>query len=227
MADQIIRFGISDGMGNRAATWRLWTPSGKSDVYLACRGLGGILKASLHESGRWHVAYSQTEFEEHVQGAILTQKDRFLDKWPRPKPFAANATLAFRIVTPHSALITPIGLSDKSVTWIPNCPPQQATEVDIVIIPNNMPDDSWPGQNKMETKPIGSLTLANREVVWLVHRVVEIPDLSSVVGGQGTFYRGRTREDLKNAEYLRALVFGEEPDGSRVIYDCAVTSSGA
>ena len=39
----------------------------------------------------------------------------------------------------------------------------------------------------------------------------------------GRFCRGRTKEDLKH-NGLRALVFGDEPDGSRVIYDCAVTA---
>ena len=39
----------------------------------------------------------------------------------------------------------------------------------------------------------------------------------------GRFYRGRTKEDLKH-NGLRALVLGDEPDGSRVIYGCAVTA---
>ena len=73
MPEQVIRFGISDGGGHRAATWKLLTPSGQSEVYLVCRELGGTLKVSLHKSGRWHVAYTETAFKDYVQGAIPTQ----------------------------------------------------------------------------------------------------------------------------------------------------------
>lgn len=221
MPEQAIRFGISDGNGHRAATWKLWTPSGKSDVYLACRALGGTLKASLHQSGSWHVAYSQTMFEEDVQGAIPTQQDRFLERWPRPTTLAPGVTLAFRIVTPHSAVTSPISQGDRIITWISNCSPPRATEIDIMIISRTTPVTGWPGKNKMYTRPIGFYTLTNGELVWAVYWVVDMPDLSPATKGVGRFYKGRSEEDLKSND-LRALVFGKEPDGSRVMYDCAV-----
>jgi len=225
MPEQVIRFGISDRSGHRAATWRLWTPSGKSDVYLACRALGGALKASLHRSGRWHVAYSQAAFKGDVQGAISTQQDRFLEKWPRPAPIAPGVTLAFRIVTPHSAVTSLSSEADGNITWIPNCPPPRATEIDIMIVSPSISVTGWPGKNKMGTQLIGSYKLTNGESVWAVHRVVDTPDLSSVAKGIGRFYKGRSEEDLKSGS-LRALVFGKEADGSRVIYDCAAMSKG-
>lgn len=225
MPEQVIRFGISDGSGHRAATWKLWTPSNKSDVYLAYRELGGALKASLHQSGSWHVAYSQMTFEDVVQGAIPTQQDRFLEKWPRPKPIAPGITLAFRIVTPHSGVTSLISEPDENITWIPNSPPPRATEIDIMIISPITPVTGWPGKNKMGTKPIGSYELTSGETVWAVYWVVDMPDLSPATKGAGRFYKGRTHEGLKS-DTLRALVFGEEPDGSRVIYDCAVIGKG-
>jgi len=226
MSEQSIRFGISDGSGHRAATWKLWTPPGKSDVYLACRELGWALKASLHQSGRWHVAYSQTAFKDDVQGAIPTQQDRFLERWLRPKPIAPGVTLAFRIVTPHSAVTSPISEADGNIIWIPNCPPLRATEIDIMIVSPTTPVTGWPGKNKMGTKPIGSYKLTSGESVWAVYWVVDMPDLSPATKGIGRFYKGRSEEDLKSGG-LRALVFGKEPDGSRVIYDCAVVSKGS
>lgn len=225
MPEQTIRFGISNGGGHRAATWRVWTPAGKADIYLATRALGGTLKASLHKSGKWHVAYGQKTFEKVVEGAIPRQKDRFLKKWPRPKPIAPGVTLAFRIVTPHSAVTSPIGEADKNVTWLPNCPPLRATEIDIMIISPTTPVTGWPGKNKMGTKPVGSYKLENGELVWVVYWVVDMPNLSAAAKGSVQFYRGRTKDDLKS-DHLRALAFGEEPDGSRVIYDCAVMGKG-
>lgn len=225
MLEQVVRFGISDGRGLRAATWRLWTPSGKSDVYLACRALGGTLKASLHQSGSWHVAYSQRAFENDVQGAIPTQQDRFLEKWPRPKPIAPGVTLSFRIVTPYSAVTSPIGEANRNVVWIPNCPAPRATEIDIILVSSSTPVTGWPGKNKMGTKLIASYKLPNDQSVWAVYGVVDMPDVSAATRGVGRFFKGRSREDLESDD-LRALVFGHEPDGSRAMYDCAVMAKG-
>jgi hypothetical protein len=53
--DQVIRFAVGLLDGARSATWRLWVPRGKSDVYLSRRLVGRNYKVSLHESGEWHV----------------------------------------------------------------------------------------------------------------------------------------------------------------------------
>jgi hypothetical protein len=51
-----------------------------------------------------------------------------------------------------------------------------------------------------------------------------MPDLSHINNKSGSFYKGRSRKDIK-AEGLRALVTGTESDGSLVLYDCAVELS--
>ncbi len=226
MPEQAIRFGISDRAGYRAATLKLWTPSNQSDIYLVCRELRGELKSSLHKSGNWHVAYSQTTFEADVQGAIPSQEDRFIEKWPRPKPIAPGVTLAFRIVTPYSAVTSVIKELDKKVVWIPNCPPPHATEIDIIFVAPTTPITGWPGKSNMGTKLVGSYELTNGESVWVVYWVVNMPDLSPTSKGTNTFYKGRGEEDLKSSD-LRAIVFGNELDGSRVIYDCTVKGMGS
>jgi hypothetical protein len=57
--------------------------------------------------------------------------------------------------------------------------------------------------------------------VWAVYWTVAMPDLTPATKGTGRFYKGKSKKDLEGKE-LRALVFGTEPDGSRVMYDCAV-----
>jgi hypothetical protein len=54
----VVRFGVRFKGGPRSAVWRLWTGKGTSDVYIAARTLGGVLKASLHESGVWRFAFT-------------------------------------------------------------------------------------------------------------------------------------------------------------------------
>ncbi|MCH7928085.1 MAG: hypothetical protein IID03_08905 [Candidatus Dadabacteria bacterium] len=221
MSEQVLRFGITDGNGHRAATWKLWTPPNKSDVYLSCRELRGALKASLHQSGQWHIAYSQETFEEVVKDAIPAKHNRFIKTWTKPKNIATGITLAIRIVIPHSAVTSPISDKESDINWIPNCTKPYATEIDIMIISPSTPVTGWPGKNKMGTKPIGSYQIANDETVWAVYQVVDMPDLTPVTKGKGSFYKGRSYNDLKSGK-LRALVLGKEQDGSRVLYDCAV-----
>ena len=218
---RVIRFGISDGK-LRAATWKLWTPSKKSDVYLACRALGGELKSSLHESGKWHVSYTQKFFENKLAGR---KQNRFVQTWPRPTPITAHVTLAYRIVTPHSAVTSPINATENAVCWIPNCPAQNATEIDVFIISfKTAAVVGWPGKGKMGTKCLGCYDLPNGESVWVVHWVIDMPDLSNAFGTKRPrfqYYKGKTKEDLKSGNF-RAITFADHSDGSRVIYDFAV-----
>jgi len=224
MTQRALRFGIHDAAGRRAATWKLWTEAGggKSEVYLSCRSLGGTLKASLHESGKWHIAYSQRAFEEYVKGTIPKFQDRYIEKWPRPSELAPGITLAFRIVTPWSAVTKPIEDSNvKGVTWLSNAPEQKATEIDILLTKPITPVTGWPGKRSMGTSLVGSIPLENGETVWAVHWVVGMPDFTNLGKGTGRFYKGRSKKDLES-KGLRVLVFNTEPDGSRVMYDCAV-----
>ena len=223
MTKNSIRFGITDGAGNRASTWKIWSPSNKSDVYLACRSLGGYLKASFHESGSWHIAYTQETFEDLVEGVIRSQTSRFLEKWPRPSTIAPGTTLAYRIITPHSAVNTKFDQKSfkRNVTWIACDFPHDATEVAVLIISPNTKCTGWPGKNSMNTELIGSYRMANDETVWVVFRGIDMPDLSKITQGSVNFYRGKSREDLMSSG-LRALVFDDAPDGSRVLYDVSV-----
>lgn len=224
MPEITLRFGVSDGAGLRAATWRLWTNNsdGKFDVYLACRALGNTLKASLHESGQWHIAYSAETFENQVNGVILQHDRRFIETWPRPPEIAPGLTLAYVIVTPSSAVATPIDPGkDKKVTWLPNPEAAQATEVAIFIAKPEVTFGAgdWPARLSMGTSLIGSFPLANGETVWAVWRHMKLPKFETAGPGVGQFYKGKSKEDLEGAD-LRVIAFGEYESGIRVMYDC-------
>lgn len=224
MAQRALRFGVSDGTGRRGATWKLWTETGggRPEVYLACRELGGKLKASLHATGQWHVAYSEDVYTRDVQGAIPSQKDRFLERWPRPPEIAPGVTLAFRIITPSSAVTSPAAQSEaRHVRWIPNATESQAIETDVFLTSPSATVSTWPGHRSMNTSLVGSFALEGGETAWAVYHVVTLPERPGGTAS-GRFYKGRGPEDLIGTDSLRALGFGAEPDGSRVIYDCAV-----
>ena len=85
MPQRNIRFGVIDGQGHRASIWKCWASvgKGKNEVYLACRKLGGVIKASFHETGSWHIAFDAAAFL-----ALFEESDRppsrFPTKWSRP-----------------------------------------------------------------------------------------------------------------------------------------------
>lgn len=146
---------------------------------------------------------------------------RFIDQWPRPTEFAPGVTLAFRIVTPWSSVNIPLDSGKLPPTsWIPGPPEGKATEIDLLISEPNLGSGGWPGKNKMGTQLIGTLPLESGEVLWAVHHVINMPNLGKH-RARPKFYRGRSIEDLKGKRY-RLLLFGNEEEGSRVIYDCVV-----
>ena len=225
MLEKIIRFGISDNLGHKGETWRLWSPTGKDDIYLACRALGGSLKASMHESGAYHIAYTKQAYVELIEGLVPTEKNRFIDKWVQPKPISPGVTLTFRIVTPYSAVTLKITNDDGNVTWIKNCEAPNAIEIDIFIISSGTLVTGWLGKNSKSTKLIGNFQLENGNSVYAVYWTIPMPDLSSFSTGAGKFFKGRGQKDLETGD-LRAIAFGTEPDGSRTIFNCAVIRKG-
>lgn len=225
MPKKALRFGISDGAGNRAATWKLWAHDSakRSEVYLACRALGGELKASLHASGEWHVGYSQETFEAKVKPVAPEKVGRFIQRWPRPVAISPGITLAFRIVTPSSAVSERIRAPEKAadIVWLPNAPGGKATEIDVFFVASLPPQRDWPGKRSMGTALVGSCPLRSGETVWAVYWVIDMPKIPLPAAGAGRYFKGRSRADIVSGR-TRALIFGNQPDGSRVIYDCVV-----
>lgn len=220
MEERAIRFAATDRSGKRAATWKCWTLTGKGkgDVYLACRELGGALKASLHQSGNWHIAFSEEFFE---NGFADKPHDRFIDKWPRPSEIAPGVTLAFRIITPYSAVSTAYDVSSlKNITSIPAPPKNRAVEIAVIITAPHTLISHWPGRNSMDTQLVGSMPLDSGETVWVVHRDIDIPNLGTL-HGTPRYFKGRNKDDLAKVG-LRVLVSGDEKDGSRVIIDSVI-----
>ena len=119
------RFGVRSQNRLRAATWKCWTPGApKHDVYLACRQLKGELKASLHQSGQWHIAFSRFFYDTAFADEATRPRTRFTDTWRRPPDIAPGITLAFRIVVPWFSATVSHNVEIPNVIWIPSAPKQ-------------------------------------------------------------------------------------------------------
>ena len=205
----------------RTATWKYWTPDApKHDVYLACRQLKGELKASLHQCGQWHIAFSRCFYDTAFADEATRPRTRFTDTWRRPPDIAPGITLAFRIVVPWFSATVSHNVEIPNVIWIPSAPKHKAIKVYILICAPHSVATDWPGKSGMETSPVGSFRLATSDIVWIVHRTIpfQIPPKQQ---GNPTFFKGVDQSALTKMG-LRAICFGDQPDGSRVMYDFPV-----
>jgi len=128
-----VRFAVGDPAGARSAVWRMWTSRTKSDVYVSAWALTSVLKISLHESGDWQHAFTDTRGMAHVPPG----QDRAMYRWYRPPEFSPGVTRAFEIMSPASEVTKPPYLewdkifhpeyADKEIVWVPPPPEGCAT----------------------------------------------------------------------------------------------------
>jgi hypothetical protein len=213
-----LRFSVQNPAGQRAATWKCSAPSTKDDVYLACREIDGTFKVSLHQSGDWNTAFTPSFYDRAVRDEDTTARGRFLDQWTRPSPIAPGITLALRIVTPWSSVITPVTPTRRLVT-IPAPAEGRAVETIVFLLDPRVSPEGWPARDSMNTQLVGSFVLPSGSrvsVVWWEIPMPTIPPLQATP----RFVRGATMADLRAAEGLHMLAFGDHMDGSKVIFDC-------
>lgn len=228
MSKKSIRFGIKTECGKRASTWNCTVPKGvgKNDIYILNRALGGTIKTSLHESGQCHTAFIGKFYNENFAEVEKDERGRFVQKWSKPNELAEGLTLVFRIVTPSSSANKNISdETHKEIFWIPNAPENMATEIDIIITTPDVLVSGWPGGKSMGTQLIGKLELDNGDTVWFVYMYTEMPKFPERMSGELRLFNDESIDEIKNGN-LKAMLFGDNPDGSKVIYDVVYGDNG-
>ena len=137
------RFVVGSPQGLTSSVWRVWTH--KNDVYFQAESLGGALKVSLHESGRWQMSFT-TEFVKKMQAkGQWPAISRHMSRWLRPTEIS-SVTLAFRIIIPTSEL-RPLKLRMvRPITWIAAAPIGHAVEFMIFLTAPGTKVTDWPGR---------------------------------------------------------------------------------
>jgi hypothetical protein len=234
MPERAIRFAVGDGTSRCAVVWKCWNQgSEKSDVFLAARNLGHAFKASLHErgslphqTGEWHVGFDKKYLEKSGRFPSETWRTRFIDSWDRPADLVQGVTLAYRIITLASSVnlpVIPSAIGKGPISWYPPPDHPLGVETNVVFTAPGVPVSGWPGKRSMGTSLLGSFTVRNGTNVWVVARACEVPPLK-VPGGQLRRLDGADPMDLTKPG-MRAMMFGMEPDGSRVFYDVVIASA--
>lgn len=209
-----MRFGVASPSGTVSVTWKCFTQvgSGKADVYVACRSLAAPLKLSLHESGRWHVAFDSEQFPRLFEPS--SQPDsRFSRIWQQPAPLAEGLVLACRIHFPWYAIDRRSGANERKVVWLPAPPEGKSTEVAIFLSARPFDATTWPGRDSMGTKLVGHLPTDSGITATLVHHYTDSISTAFPPLPPGRYFNGATEEDLVGKSN-RALGWGQHTDGS-------------
>lgn len=221
MAQKVIRFGVVDGRGHRASSWKCWAESGrgKNDVYLTCRKLGGVVKASFHESGSWHIAFASGRFPSMFEDPDRPQS-RFAMRWSRPPELSPGVMLPCRVLVPWYAPTVPESTSDSTVMWVQTAPPGKALEFAVILTSAATCVTGWPARRSMNTELVGKITLDSGDRVWVVYHIIDWTDPPSITG-RPRFAKGKTAADLRG-DGVRALAWRQERDGSIAFLDAPV-----
>ncbi len=225
MSERAIRFEVRSESGLTGASWKCWTEGrDKNDVYILCRELGGAFKVSLHESGKWHIGFSETFYAEAFSESGPRPDSRLIESWMRPRPIMPGVTLAFRVLTPWSSATNSSRDPDPQIVGIPPAPEGEAVEASVLITETSFHTEGWPGHARMGTKLVDSFGLPNGDSVWVVYRNVPFA-WTSVPTGHGTFFEGVDGTAL-DALGLRAVVVAADSEGFAVLIDVVVKKAG-
>jgi len=210
MPQRAIRFCVTDGL-LRAASWKVWSPAGKEDVYVTCRERQGAFRVVLHESGACRI-----EYDGRVFNVALVPAAGEPGAAPRtPVEGEAGVVPALRIVTTRSAVSSALGSETRAVR-IPAPAAGEAAEVRVYIGDAQGAPSELPGKG---AQVIGSYRLPSGRTVWATAsrvpepRLAQLPEPIRLTGISPPGERPGGRNQ-------RRLVLGDGGDVRRAIYDC-------
>ena len=171
-------FAIAESPDRHATVWRLWSPTGKGDVYVGARFAASRLKLSIHESGLRLLR------EKEVPGSSIGPKRSIL-RWNGPSRHVPGVEIVWNIVTPfggcREAKLHP-RFKDR-VVWIPQWPePFTATQLTFVLSFGLIHrENEWPHSNEAEC--VLRWRLGNGETLFLLRRPIPLSEQKRVSWG--------------------------------------------
>lgn len=99
-----IRFSIGPWDGRYSSVWRIWSNTGSDDVYLGVRTLLKYMKISLHQTGKFRVAFTNSYNQKMVEDGKRRETDRAFLKWDKIPVSEKDIMQALDIHFPLSAL---------------------------------------------------------------------------------------------------------------------------
>ena len=165
--DFVVRVGVGNSEDPQSAVFRIWSPHGKSDIYVGVQDIAGEIKISLHETGECNSGLT-TQFAKQETTAVSAMGgSRHQSRWTRPTHVGSQMVVPLQIAIPASELRSwreePIA-ENKKVTWLD--PPSQGRSIIITcaFTGQSVADDEVTGNG---THLLGIKLLPNGEKFWL------------------------------------------------------------
>lgn len=211
--NNIIRFQVTAPDGRCSDVWRGWSVG--NDVYLAPRVKGGEFKISLHQSGKWRLAFTR-EYAELMRGLGTWDVDRCVEALDRPPEHATGFARAVWMYFPDSELRVPKTAQQKSraVVQVPGPPSGGIRVVNFIFTTSRSrftQTDPPPGAS-WGPEALAGRRLPNGETLWVVH--FELAGLRGLDREAEQF-----RTNLANAKKLdsRSPLRANDPSGRIMI----------
>lgn len=167
--DFVARVAVGHSQGPQSAIFRIWSPSGKSDVYASVREIAGKIKISLHETGECNAGLTDQFARQEITAVASMGGSRHQERWTRQTHVGSRVVIPLQFVIPASELRLwrEQSIITGKVTWLE--PPRQGRSIIIscLFTGQSLSDDEWPGRRN-GTQLLGTKLLPNGEKFWLL-----------------------------------------------------------
>lgn len=231
--DLVARLAVGCADGPYSATLRIWSPSGKSDVYASVRECAGDFKVSLHESGECNAGLTKQFAAQEADAVTAMGGSRHQSNWTRVVHAGSWVVTPLQFALPASELRTwrQSPVRDTTITWLDPPPLGCSIIVSCVFSGRGLSDDQWPGRRN-GTHLVGSKLLPNAEKFWLLwqncpttaHEQSMLAEARALMRRPGMVRFSRITDDSPPAP--RVLIFKEfQRDRLLVVLDAAAESA--
>jgi hypothetical protein len=174
--EKTLRFAVGSPSEYRSAVWRLWVQG--NDVYLAGRTTVNVIKFSLHRSGIWRLAWTDSSGLRAGNSS-----DRVEHRWLRPSEFRPGWTQGPALIVPNVGTKKPFRhtLNEGSgpIAWYPAPRPGNKHHFTILFADPAAPHESWHTVLRPGDRSVGVLDQRNGTKVVLAQREVPMVEKES------------------------------------------------
>jgi hypothetical protein len=226
--DFLMRLAVGQSGGPESATFRIWSPRGKSDVYASVRDITGACKVSMHESGVCLAGLTSPFAAKERDAIVAMGGSRHQSRWIRQTHTGARIVTPLQFAVPNSEMRVwrQTLARERGVKWINRPAPERSVIVSCVFSGQELDDMRWPGRDH-DTQVAGSKRLPNGEKFWLLWQDCPTSDHERIM-----LLEARARIATSNAVPFssadrsvaasRVLIFKEFPaDRLLVVVDAA------
>ena len=212
-----LRFAVGTSKEYRSAVWRLCVQG--NDVYLAARTMVSLLKLSLHRSGKWRLAWTESS-----QIRARNSPDRVEERWNRPAEFRAGWTQGPALIVPNTTVQTPFGRAADNdrvpIVWVPTPNLGSKHHFTILFASRDAPVDSWKTVFRPGDHLLGTLDQRNGDQVALCQREVPLIEKeSSYISGFVSDMKINYPDEIPTACEASVFTAGTDDAGHQYILE--------